>query len=223
MNFKHPLILASSSPRRQFLMREIGFEFTVRVPDIDESFPTDMRADVVPVHLAHRKAEVFTPELTHEIVLASDTVVILDHHILNKPADRDDAIRMISMLSGRTHQVITGFCISGSNKTKTFAERTLVSFKKLSQLDIEQYIDKFKPFDKAGSYGAQECLTPNTNPCSPEEIDFLKSIGKYDLIQKSIVSAEMENRVSIIEKIEGSYFNVMGLPIHRVYQELSSF
>ena len=204
-------------------MREVGFSFNVRVPDIDESFPENMDAEVVPVYLAQRKAEVFTHELTNEIVLASDTVVILDHHILNKPADREDAIRMINMLSGRTHQVITGFCLGSRKKTKTFAARTLVSFKQLSQQEIERYIDKFKPYDKAGSYGAQECLPPNTNPCSQEEIEFLRSIGKYELIEKSIISSEMENRVSIIEKIEGSYFNVMGLPIHRVYQELFSF
>ena len=220
MNFKHPLILASSSPRRQFLMREIGFDFSVRTPDIDESFPVSMPADQIPAYLAERKARVFETVLTHEVVLSSDTVVVLQHEILNKPADRSDAIRMINMLSGTTHTVITSFCILTKNQCSVFTEQTNVTFRTLSRTDIELYIDRFKPFDKAGSYGAQECLPPGFNPCSLEEIQFLQQIGKTELIEKSLVDTRPENRVAIIQKIEGSYFNVMGLPIHKVYEAL---
>lgn len=221
MSFNRPLILASSSPRRQFLMREIGFQFTIAVPDIDESFPEDMEALLVPGYLAAKKAAVFQHDLSEEVVLASDTVVIINQQLLNKPIDREDAIRMISMLSGKTHQVITAFCLLDKTTSKVFQEKTNVTFRKLSKPEIIRYIDTFKPFDKAGAYGAQECLPPAVNPCAAEEIDFLTRIGKSDLIAKSIVDTDSNNRVSIIEKIEGSYFNVMGLPIHKVHEQLT--
>jgi MAF protein len=223
MNLKRPLILASSSPRRRFLMSEIGFQFTVAAPDIDESFSSEMDVELVPSYLSHKKANVFRESIADEIVVASDTVVILGDHILNKPEDREDAIRMISMLNGTTHLVITSVTILDKNKTETFDERTYVTFNHLSPSEIATYIDTFKPFDKAGAYGAQECLAPGINPCSKEEIDFLNELGKQSLIEKSIVDNRSENRVSIIEKIEGSYFNVMGLPIHKVYQNLMRF
>src|SRR5258706_9850215 len=221
MNLKHPLILASSSPRRQFLMKEIGFQFLVASPGIDESFPSAMAVEKVAGYLAGKKATVFEGHLDNECVLTSDTVVILDNKILNKPMDSDDAIGMLTLLSGRTHSVITAVCLTSKSKIDCFDDRTEVSFKTLQRAEIEFYVDHYKPFDKAGAYGAQECLPAGVNPCSREEIDFLKQIGKLGLIGKTI-SAEKAAMVAI-EEINGSYFNVMGLPIHKVYAHLTPF
>ncbi len=188
MNFKRPLILASSSPRRQFLLKEAGFVFTIDSPDIDESFPASMPHDQVPVYLAEKKARALSAKINDEIVIAADTVVILGNKILNKPADREEAIQMVSLLSGATHRVITAVCLLSKNKVITFDDCTTVSFVELTSDEIEFYIDNYKPFDKAGSYGAQ---------------DWLGMVG--------------------IERINGSYFNVMGLPMHKVYQQLIQF
>lgn len=185
MNFKRPLILASSSPRRQFLMREAGYDFTIEKPDVDESFPKELPVEQVAKYLASKKAEFFRKEIHQEVVLTADTVVILDDTILNKPADRAEAIDMISRLSGRTHIVMTGVCILSKEKEESFDDTTEVTFKKLSRAEIEFYVDNYKPFDKAGAYGAQ---------------DWIGMVA--------------------IEKIVGSYFNVMGLPMHKVYEHL---
>jgi len=218
-----PLILASSSPRRQYLMREIGFSFTVRVPDIDESFSASMPAVDVPAYLAEKKARVFEADLQDEVVVASDTVVILNNEILNKPTDRNDGINMLSKLSGKTHTVVTAVCLLSKTKSICFSDQTQVTFRSLSQHDIEFYIDNFKPLDKAGAYGAQDCLPDNFNPCSKKEIDFLDSIGRHNLIEQTITQPAAGSRITIIDKIAGSYFTVMGLPIHIVYQKLHSF
>jgi septum formation protein len=188
MNFTRPLILASSSPRRQFLMKEAGFQFKVESPDIDESFPGDMNVYQVPKFLAESKARVFAGRISNEIVIASDTVVILHTKILNKPKDRSEAISMLTDLSGQTHVVITAVCLFSKEKIDTFDDHTEVTFKKLSRSEIEFYIDTWKPFDKAGAYGAQ---------------DWLGMVG--------------------IEKINGSYFTVMGMPMHKVYSHLMNF
>ena len=188
MNFKRPLILASSSPRRQFLMKEAGFQFTIESPDIDESFPAEMQAELVPKYLAEKKARVLLPKIDKEIIVASDTVVILGKKILNKPQDRNEAIEMLQSLSGQTHLVITAVCLLSKEKVVCFDDRTEVTFKKLTREEIEFYVDTCKPFDKAGAYGAQ---------------DWLGMVG--------------------IEKINGSYFTVMGMPMHSVYEELNSF
>jgi septum formation protein len=188
MNFKRPLILASSSPRRQFLMKEAGFQFTIQSPDIDESFSADMPVEEVAKYLAEKKALVLLPKIDKEIIVASDTVVILGKIILNKPKDRNEAIEMLQLLSGQTHRVITAVCLLSKVKMVCFDDRTDVTFKKLTLEEIEFYIDTCKPYDKAGAYGAQ---------------DWLGMVG--------------------IEKINGSYFTVMGLPMHRVYEELNSF
>lgn len=188
MNFKHPLILASSSPRRQFLMKEVGFQFTVESPDIDESFPAEMPLEEVPKYLAKKKAMVFKSKIDNQIVVASDTVVILGNTIMNKPNNREEAISMLDKLSGNTHLVITAVCLLSKEKTDCFDDRTEVTFKKLTQQEIEFYVDHYKPYDKAGAYGAQ---------------DWLGMVG--------------------IEKINGSYFTVMGLPIHKVYEHLLQF
>ncbi|MBX2896300.1 MAG: septum formation protein Maf [Cyclobacteriaceae bacterium] len=218
-----PLILASSSPRRQYLMREIGFLFTVRVPDIDESFSASIPAVDVPAYLAEKKARVFEADLQDEVVVASDTVVILNNEILNKPTDRNDAINLLRKLSGKTHTVVTAVCLLSKTKSICFSDQTHVTFRSLSQKDIEFYIDHFKPLDKAGAYGAQDCLPENFNPCSKEEINFLNSIGRHNLIEQTITQPATGTRITIIDKMVGSYFTVMGLPIHLVYQKLYSF
>lgn len=184
----HPLVLASSSPRRQYLMREAGFDFTVEKPDVEESFPEELPVEQVARYLANKKAEYFRKDLPNQIIVTADTVVILDGEIMNKPADRNEAIAMLSRLSGKTHLVMTGVCILSTEKEESFDDTTEVTFRKLTQEEIEFYVDQYKPYDKAGAYGAQ---------------DFIGMIA--------------------IEKIKGSYFNVMGLPIHKVYEHLKSW
>jgi septum formation protein len=188
MQLSRPLILASSSPRRQFILREAGFSFSVEKPDVEENFPHDMPVEQVAKYLAVKKAEFFRPAMKNEIVITADTVVIINNYILNKPQDRTEAISMLNVLSGKTHLVMTGVCILSSEKEKSFDDTTEVTFKTLTQAEIEFYVDNYQPFDKAGAYGAQ---------------DWIGMVA--------------------IEKITGSYFNVMGLPIHKVYQHLSSW
>ncbi|QOI97961.1 MAG: septum formation protein Maf [Flammeovirgaceae bacterium] len=189
MNFKHHLILASSSPRRHYLMKEAGFTFTVEKPGVDESFPVDLPAEQVARYLAQKKAEYFRT-IIHgdQVFVTADTVVILNGKIINKPADRNEAIHMLSQLSGKTHFVMTGVCILSAEKEISFDDTTEVTFKKLTPEEIAYYVDTHKPYDKAGAYGAQ---------------DFIGMIA--------------------IEKINGSYFNVMGLPIHKVYAALKNW
>lgn len=166
-------------------MREAGYVFTVEKPDVDESFPNELPVEQVARYLALKKAEFFRTGLHEEVVLTADTVVILDNEILNKPADRKEAIDMLTRLSGRTHMVMTGVCILSKEREESFDDTTEVTFRKLSQAEIEFYVDTYKPFDKAGAYGAQDWIG-----------------------------------MTAIEKINGSYFNVMGLPVHRVYEHL---
>lgn len=183
-----PILLCSSSPRRQFLMKEAGFTFEVRKPDIDESWPDHVPIDAVARYLAEKKANVYAPSISNEIVVAADTVVILKNEILNKPDDREHAIEMLTRLSDRTHRVTTGVCILSKERKVVFDDTTEVTFNPLKQQEIEYYVDTFKPFDKAGSYGAQDW------------------IGMVAL-----------------KEIKGSYFNVMGLPIHKVFQLLKDW
>jgi septum formation protein len=185
MKLTRPLILASSSPRRQYLMTEAGLKFTIEKPNVDESFPADMPVDQVAKYLAAKKAEYFRLNLRDQIVVTADTVVILFNKILNKPADRAEACEMLSSLSGRTHVVMTGVCIISKEKEESFDDTTEVTFQSLTRDEIEFYVDQYKPYDKAGAYGAQ---------------DWIGMVA--------------------IKKISGSYFNVMGLPIHKVYEHL---
>ena len=202
-------------------MREAGFRFDVQKPDVEEDFPADMPAAQVPVYLAQKKADYFslTPG---QVVLTADTVVIVDGSILNKPSDRAEAIRMLSTLQGRAHQVITGVAIASSHRRHAFHEETDVVFKTLSRDEIEYYVDHFQPFDKAGSYGAQDCLPAGMNPCSPDEIAFLQKIGKPELVANTFTRPVGSRGIAAIAGINGSYFNVMGLPVHRVYYELNA-
>jgi septum formation protein len=217
------LILASSSPRRQYLMREIGFNFSIEKPEVEEDFPATLPVEQVAKYLALKKAEFFRLKINlEEVVLTADTVVIINGKILNKPQSRAEAIAMLSELSGQTHTVMTGVCILSKEKEESFEEITRVTFKKISVSQVEFYIDHFKPFDKAGSYGAQDCLPKGINPCSKEEVSFLKSISKLDLIERTFTNNNTET-IGAIDRIEGSYFNVMGLPIHQLHAHLTSF
>lgn len=183
-----PLLLASNSPRRQQLLREAGFDFTVKVKDTNEDFPKSMPAYEVPAFLARKKAEAFREELQNQLVLTADTIVVIDDEILNKPADVEEARSMLKKLSGRQHQVITGVCIMTQENTESFIDIANVFFRTLTDSEIDYYIETCKPFDKAGAYGVQ---------------DFIGMVG--------------------ITRMEGSYFTVMGLPVHKVYEALSKF
>ena len=184
-----PLILASKSPRRSQLLREAGFAFTVQAFDVDESFPATMPvADVAP-WLAEQKAQAAAHLLQdREIILAADSVVSLDDIIYNKPADYADAFRMLRLLSGRQHTVITGVCLLAKEGQRTLAGVTQVWFAELSDAEIDYYIRTCQPFDKAGSYGAQDWI----GHCK-------------------------------ITRIEGTFQNVMGLPVDLVYRALREF
>lgn len=183
-----PLVLASSSPRRQYLMKEAGFQFRIEKPEVEETFPTTLPVDQVAKYLAEKKAEYFRLTMKDEIVLTADTVVILEDRIINKPEDRADAIAMLSALSGKSHVVMTGVCILSKEKEYSFDDTTTVTFQILTPTEIAYYVDTYKPYDKAGAYGAQDWI--------------------------GLVA---------IRKIEGSYFNVMGLPMHKVYQHLKEW
>jgi septum formation protein len=182
------LILASGSPRRQQLLKDAGVNFTIKVKDTKEIYPSTIPPEEVPVFLAQLKAHAFKEEVTDEIILTADTVVIIHGQILGKPADEEEAIHMLRTLSGNIHEVVTGVCIFSKSKERIFKDVSEVYFKKLSEEDIFTYVRKYKPFDKAGAYGIQE---------------WIGLIG--------------------IEKINGSYFNVMGLPVHKVIEELRKF
>jgi len=184
-----PLILASKSPRRSQLLREAGFEFTVQAFDVDESFPPEMPPEAVAPWLAQRKAQAAKHLIRdNEIVLGADSVVILDGKIYNKPADYAEAFGMIRDLSGRQHTVVTGVCLLSKEKEEVFSGTTQVWFAALSDAEIDYYIRRCEPFDKAGSYGAQDWI----GHCK-------------------------------ITRIEGTFQNVMGLPVDLVYAALNKF
>lgn len=220
MKLDRPLILASSSPRRQYLMREAGFDFKVEKPEVDEVFPPELPVNQVARYLASLKAEYFRPAMRDQVFVTADTVVILHGVILNKPRDRDEAIQMLSALSGKTHLVMTGVSLISKEREETFDETTEVTFETLSSRQIELYINTFKPYDKAGAYGAQDCLPPGMNPCSEEEMTFLRLINKEGLMVQTFTQKESSPPIPQIKKISGSYFNVMGLPIHKVFYSL---
>ncbi len=185
MNFDRPLILASKSPRRQQLLSEAGFKFAVKSVEVDENYPIDLEPKKVAKYLAEKKAMASQHELTNEFLIAADTVVIVDNQLLGKPITHHDAKRMLRIMSGRTHLVMTGVAIASKSRLVSFDDTTKVTFKVLTDDEIDHYINEYKPFDKAGAYGIQE---------------WIGMIG--------------------IDKIEGSFFNVVGLPVHKVYEHL---
>jgi septum formation protein len=185
------IILASKSPRRQNLFKGFGLEFETIVKEIDEDdYPAGLEDKKIPEYLAEKKAEAFGIESmsAKTLVITADTMVFLDEHVLNKPGSRDEAKKMLKILSGKMHQVVTGICLKTKEKTRTFSVTTDVYFRELSEEETEYYIDTYKPYDKAGAYGAQE---------------WIGYIG--------------------IDRISGSYFNVVGLPTHRLYEEMKMF
>lgn len=186
----YDVILASKSPRRKLLLEEMGIDFRIETKEVDESYPASYPVDKVAKYLSEVKAAAFNHKdfKSNTILITADTVVTIGHEVLGKPSDSDDAIHLLSMLSGKKHHVITGVTIRSALKRRSFSVSTSVVFKRLSEDEICYYVDNFSPFDKAGAYGIQEW------------------IGH-----------------AAIEKIEGSYFNVMGLPTHRLYEELNSF
>lgn len=189
LQLRYPLLVASGSPRRKQLMTDAGFIFTVETRPTDESFPPTMPVNEVAEYLARQKAEQFRHDLGNRIVLCADTVVIVDNQILNKPQDSQEAYQMLRSLAGRTHRVRTGVCIlAPTDEVLSFTDETIVHFAHLTDEEISYYIRECAPFDKAGSYGAQ---------------DFIGLIG--------------------IERLEGSFYTVMGLPTHRVYQTLKKW
>jgi len=184
---KYKIILASNSPRRRELLSGLGVDYEVKiVPGIDETYPESLNGEEIPVYIAQEKANAYRASLQPDgLVITADTIVYVDGMVLGKPVDEADACRMLRMLSGRTHQVITGVCLTTAAFQKSFASVTEVTFDTLSDEEIGYYVEKYRPMDKAGSYGVQEW------------IGFVGVTG-----------------------LKGSYYNVMGLPVQRLYKEL---
>ena len=187
---KYNIVLASKSPRRQELLKGIGVDFTILTKEVDESYPSRLPAIDVAPFLSLKKAKAFEDAELPEnyMVITADTIVIVENEILGKPKDRDDAVRMIRLLSGKAHKVVTGVTVHTKEKTKTFSVTSKVAFESLDNHEISYYIDNFKPYDKAGAYGVQE---------------WIGYIG--------------------VSNVEGSYYNVMGLPTQRLYKVLKEF
>lgn len=181
-------LLGSKSPRRRELLAKLDIDFDAESIDADESFSANMPIEEVAEYLAIKKSAAFSGKLNNTILITSDTTVLCDANILNKPADKLEAITMLNALSGRTHIVNTGVCLRSETKQVSFNEKTDVSFKTLTEAEVIYYVDKYKPFDKAGGYGIQE---------------WIGMIG--------------------ITGINGCYYNVMGLPISKLYTELCRF
>ena len=184
----HKIILASQSPRRKQLMEAAELDFDIVIADVDETNPPGMPGEEVPVFLAKKKAAAIEAQHPDALIIAADTVVLLDHLILGKPAGEEDALKMLQQLAGRMHQVVTGVCMQQGEKQLSFSVTTQVHFRPLTERQIRHYISHYKPFDKAGSYAIQE---------------WIGMIG--------------------IEKINGDYYNVMGLPIGEVVKRLTDF
>ncbi|MGD9328301.1 MAG: Maf family nucleotide pyrophosphatase [Cyclobacteriaceae bacterium] len=158
INLRYPLILASNSPRRQQILREAGFEFTIRTLSVNEDFPESMKVVEVPAYLARKKAEGLLYLSMKNIILSADTIVVCNDRILGKPESPREAIEMLTLLSGKSHRVYTGVCIAFKNQCKTIVEKTEVKFKDLNSSEIDYYIKHFAPMDKAGAYGIQEWI-----------------------------------------------------------------
>lgn len=179
------IVLASNSPRRRELLAGLDLDFRVEViKGIKEGYPKDLPAEQVPLFISKEKAAAYKIP-TDELLITADTVVILGNEIMGKPKDADDARRMLHELSGKTHHVVTGVCLTTAEKQVAFSDITAVTFRELTDKEIQYYIERYKPFDKAGAYGIQE---------------WIGYVG--------------------VRSIEGSFFNVMGLPVERLWEEL---
>lgn len=187
-NIQHyKIVLASNSPRRRELLSGLNLEYTVRVlPDIDESYPDTLKGEEIPMYISREKAKAYRNSMAEdELIITADTVVCINEKVLGKPRTQEKAKEMLRELSGKTHQVITGVCLMTCGLQRTFSATTQVTFDVLTEDEIEFYVEKFRPLDKAGAYGVQE---------------WIGFVG--------------------VSRLEGSYFNVMGLPVQRLYQEL---
>ncbi len=184
------ILLASNSPRRRELLAGLGIEYeTVSLPDIDESYPSGLKGGEIPAYISKKKAESYKSMMTEEtLLITADTIVWLDGKVYGKPSDEKEAEEMLRQLSGNTHTVYTGVTLTTREKERTFTVATDVKFAELSPEEIEYYVRKYSPLDKAGAYGVQE---------------WIGYIG--------------------VESINGSYYNVMGLPMQRLYRELLKF
>ena len=184
---KFKIVLASNSPRRKELMSGLGVDYVVKtLPDVDESYPDTLQGEEIPAYISREKAEAYQSMIEpDELLITADTIVWMNGEVLGKPKDREDAIRMLRKLSGASHQVITGVCLTTKGWQNSFTVTTDVTFAVLSEEEIVYYVDKYSPMDKAGAYGVQE---------------WIGFIG--------------------VESISGSYYNVMGLPVQKLYREL---
>ncbi|MCH5308016.1 MAG: septum formation protein Maf [Prevotella sp.] len=184
------IILASNSPRRKELLAGLDVAFEIRVlNDIDESYPVNLPTQEIAEYISKKKAEAYRHSMTaDELVITADTIVVLGDEVMGKPRNEADACRMLRKLSGQTHQVMTGVTLTTLQRQQSFTVITDVTFKQLSDEEIQYYVCKYKPMDKAGSYGIQE---------------WIGYIG--------------------VTALNGSYFNVMGLPVQRIYEALKTF
>lgn len=184
---KYKIILASNSPRRRELLAGLDIPFQVKVlPGVSESYPEDLPVDQIPEYIAQKKAAAYQGMIGEdELVLTADTVVILKNEVLGKPKGLREASEMLHRLSGKTHRVVTGVCLTTQTEQRHFSVTTEVTFRELTDIEISYYVDRYKPLDKAGAYGVQE---------------WIGYIG--------------------VTGLKGSYYNVMGLPVQRIYQEL---
>lgn len=187
---KYRIVLASNSPRRRELLGGLGIPFQVKVlPDIAETYPDTLPVGEVASYIAREKAAAYIPVMADdELIITADTVVVVGQEVLGKPRDAEDARRMLRLISGRSHQVITGVCLAAKGRERSFAVTTDVTFKTLTDAEIDYYVEHYRPFDKAGAYGIQE---------------WIGYIG--------------------VTGLNGSYFNVMGLPVQRIYTELANW
>ena len=185
---KYQIVLASNSPRRQQLLADLNIPFTVQSSLGEETFPVDLEVEEVAEYLAVQKADWFDDFDQNELYITSDTTVVLDDEVLGKPKDAEEAKKVLEALSDNKHKVITGYCLKSKDQQISGADVTQVKFKKLTEEEISYYVDNFKPFDKAGSYGIQEWI----------------------------------GMIGIIE-IKGSYFTVMGLPTHKIFEKLKEY
>ncbi len=186
----YKIVLASASPRRKELLAGLDIDYSIRVLDnIDESSPSHLQGEDIPLFISGKKADAYMETLANdELLITADTIVYVDSEVLGKPTTPQDAVNMLKKLSGKWHQVITGVVLSTKEKRHSFAVTTQVKFAELTETEIEYYVNRYSPLDKAGAYGIQE---------------WIGYIG--------------------VERIEGSYFNVVGLPVQRLYQELKQF
>lgn len=185
---KYRVILASNSPRRKELLSGLGIQYEVKtLPGIEETYPDTLKGADIPLYIAREKADAYLGMMqADELIITADTIVWLDDKVMGKPKDEEDARNMLRLLSGKTHEVITGVCLTTREFQKCFSTVTQVTFADLTENEIRYYVEHYRPMDKAGAYGIQE---------------WIGFVG--------------------VQHIQGSYFNVMGLPVQRLYKELS--